>query len=162
MPMDASDDANGQPGPATDPSTLTTKQILRESAWLRLLIETRLNAMDKAIALLQDYANRQPTTSDVGHEVAALRELTDQKFRDTKTALDAAFFSQDRAINKSEETFTKQITALDDKVNDIKDRFTRTEGRSQGGTALWGFIVGGLGLAVAAVTLVVLLVKIVP
>lgn len=74
-----------------DPSTLTTRQILREIGQLEKLLDSRLNGveekvetrlaeMDKAIILLQAFTDRQPTTSQVDLSVDALQELQDEKF----------------------------------------------------------------------------------
>lgn len=153
-----------------DPSTLTTQQILRESSWLRELIETRLEGMDKAINLLQAHADSVPTTSAVDADVRHLKEMMEQRFKDGNTALDAALTSKDRAIEKQEDAFTKQIDgiekrheadkkAVDDKVNDLKERLTSMESHAKGGAAMWGIIVGGLGLVIAASTLVILFAK---
>lgn len=153
-----------------DPSTLTTQQILRESSWLRELIETRLEGMDKAINLLQAQADRVPTTSAIDSDVKHLKELMEEKFKDGKTALDAALTSKDRAIEKQEDAFTKQIDgiekrheadkqAVDDKVNDLKERITIIDSHAKGGAAMWGVIAGGLGLMIAIASLVILFAK---
>ena len=131
-----------------DPSPLTTQQLLRENFWLRELLETRINGMDKAIMLLQAFADRTPTTMDIQHEVVALREVTMEMFRGVKTqfqerdtAVNAAFASADKAINKTETGFKEQIgeqgrriesveKKSDEKVDDLKQRMTATESRT--------------------------------
>lgn len=169
--------------PRQDPSALTTQQLLRENFWLRELLETRLNGMDKAILLLQAFADRTPTTMDIQHEVVALREVTFEKFdsikeqfsqvalqtdkasRDVKSAVDAAFAAAKEAvgeqnksnalsITKSEASFTKQIdeqskridavaqnstdkietvkATADEKIDEIRQRMTAMEARTQG------------------------------
>lgn len=124
-----------------DPSALTTQQLLRENFWLRELLETRIDGMDKAIMLLQAFADRTPTTMDIQHEVTALREVamemfrgiktqllerdaqTEKASRDVKSAVDAAFAAAKEAvgeqnksnalsISKSEVGFTKQIDGI--------------------------------------------------
>lgn len=130
---------------AEDPSALTTKQLQRENLWLRELIETRIDGMDKAIDLLQQFADRTPTTMDVQHEVKALREVTTEMIqgirtqiqardiqistaaKDVKSAVDAAFAAAKEAVSeqnksnalsnsKTEATFTKQIDMLGDTI----------------------------------------------
>lgn len=124
-----------------DPSLLTTQALQRENLWLRDLFETRLEAMDKAINLLQAFADRTPTTLDVQAEVTALREVvmvmfggiktqllerdaqTEKASRDVKSAVDAAFAAAKEAvgeqnksnalsISKSEAGVTKQIDGI--------------------------------------------------
>jgi hypothetical protein len=154
---------NTNVAPKQDPSALTTQQLLRENFWLRELLETRLNGMDKAILLLQAFADRTPTTMDIQHEVTALRDLTLEKFEGIKTqfrerdartektekdsikAVDAAFASADKAITKTENNFTKQFDEQgkrieaaekksDEKNDDLKVRLTVIEARTQGMT----------------------------
>lgn len=132
---------NGRP----DPTILTTQQTLRENAWLREVIETRVAAIDKAILLLQSFADRTPTTMDVQHQTLALREVMMEKFsgiktqledrdsqtekaaRDVKSAVDAALSAAKEAVGeqnksntlsiaKSEDGFTKQLDALNEMI----------------------------------------------
>lgn len=62
----------------TDPTSLTTQQVFRENYWLRELIETRLNAMDEALRLLQSRADRVP--SEVDLKVGSLERLNAETF----------------------------------------------------------------------------------
>lgn len=214
------------PGITQDLGSVTTQQLIRENFWLRELleskltaIETRILASDKAVQLLQAFADRTPTTNDVQHDVEALREVVMEKFngiktqiverdvatekasKDVKSAVDAAFAAAKEAvgeqnksnalsITKSETGFTKQIDgisdliktnakAVDDKINDIKERITIIESKTNGinvGVASqrqdgrdmrlehqqnWGYVFGGVGIAVGLVSLVLVLAKIV-
>jgi hypothetical protein len=122
--------------PAPDPTARTTQQVLRENFWLRELLETRLNAMDKALLLLQAFADRTPTTSDVAHSVAALREVTTEKFaaiaekfrdiasqtdkasREVKSAVDAAFAAAKEAVSEQNKSNTLAVTKSEATVNE--------------------------------------------
>lgn len=177
---------------STDPSALATQALWREVAHLKELlttvqdanhagihkeiglvrdvIETRMDANDRAVRLLQDGADRFPALID--EKITALRAVHDEKFdsvqkqfdeRDVrtdtsrvsdKTAVDAALAAQEKSFSKqgetfseatakSEESFTKQIDqmsalhrsaveGLQGQFNDLKDRFNRGEGRSEG------------------------------
>jgi hypothetical protein len=121
-----------------DPTVRTTQQAQRESALLKELIITRLDAMDKAITLLQSHADRQPSVDVVMSAVGALKELHDERFdsiaiqfaerdtrteqtsRDSKVAVAAALQAAKEAVGeqnkssalaiaKSETATTKQI-----------------------------------------------------
>lgn len=178
--------------PSTDPSALATQALWREVAHLKELlttvldanqsgadkeiglvrdvIETRMDANDRAVRLLQDGADRFPALID--EKITALRAVHDEKFdsvqkqfdeRDVrtdtsrvsdKTAVDAALAAQEKSFSKqgetfseatakSEESFTKQIDqmsalhrsaieGLQAQFNDLKDRFNRGEGRTEG------------------------------
>jgi hypothetical protein len=130
-PRDATDDQ--------DPSALTTAVILRATAALKELIFTRLDAMDKALVLLQSRADKVP--SDIDIAVGAIRAVYDEKFksvalqfserdvrteqtsRDSKVAVDAALQAAKEAVGeqnkssalaiaKSEAATTKQIDQI--------------------------------------------------
>jgi len=149
----------GGGGGGLDPTPRTMQQVLRENFWLRELLETRLNGMDKALQLLQAFADRTPTTKDVQNEVIALREVVFEKFNgiknqlnDRDTAVSAAFSaakeavgeqtkSSNLAITKSETGVAERIKGLDetnktnfkgieDKISDMKDRLTIIESKT--------------------------------
>lgn len=165
LPSSTNDGALRLPtgNPATydggDPSPRSTQQVLRENLWLRELMETRLAGMDKALELLQQFANSTPTTMDVQHMVNALREVVMQKFdgvdktfQQNGTAVSAALQAQEKqaiatndtnraASDKMETAFTKQfdmlsassktdISGVKDSINDIKDRITIIESKT--------------------------------
>ena len=145
-------------------------KITEAVAGLRIIIETRLGGMDKAITLLQATTDKMPLLID--EKILSLKVLHAEKFdsiqtqfrerdvrderssRDSKTAVDAALSaakeavastnaSSALAIAKSESATDKRIDqqgtlistgtkALDEKIDDLKERITRLEGRGQG------------------------------
>lgn len=74
--------------PDPDPTVLTTAQTQREVAALKELFDTRLDAMDKAIELLQAFADKSPTTAAVGQMVESLEKLHAEKFKSIETQFD--------------------------------------------------------------------------
>jgi hypothetical protein len=70
--------------PRPDPTVLTTQQLLREVSSVREILESRLNGMDKAIALLQASVDRSPTIPEVVAE-----------FREKFTGVDTRFQQRD-------------------------------------------------------------------
>jgi hypothetical protein len=125
---------DGDRRPIPDPTTLTTQQLLREILAVRELFETRLDGMDKAVALLQATLNKSPSIAEMyaKHEQmfdniqTQFQERdtrTDQTAKDNKVAVDAALQaakeavgeqnkSSQLAIAKSESATTKQIDAI--------------------------------------------------
>jgi len=132
---------------------------LRELDALRELLFTRLDAMDKATALLSETVNRTPTV--IQTEITHVRELLDERFasialqfteRDVRTeqaakggkeALDAALLAakelvaQQNEANrgeaaKTEQNFTKQIDAQAARIDELKERIDRGEGSASG------------------------------
>lgn len=119
---------------ATDPTPLTTAQILREISWLRELLEGRMTASDKAVALLQATMDKSPSVAELfaKHEEMfrgidlQFRERdvrTDQLASQAKIAIDAALQAQKEAvaqqnesnslaIAKSEASSIKQMDAI--------------------------------------------------
>jgi hypothetical protein len=123
----------------TDPTALTTQQLIRSLAALRELLETRMDGTDRIINLMQKEHEQMKTVikEDVGH----LKTLNDERFnsihlqfneRDTRTeqtskdgkvAVDAALQaakeavgeqnkSNSLAIGKSEAAATKQMDQI--------------------------------------------------
>lgn len=131
-----------------DPTALTTAQLVRENFWLRELLQeqiagiiARIDASDKAVKLLQAFADRTPTTMDVQHQVVQLREVVGEKFDGVNKAVDAAFAASKEVVAKIETSFTKQtdgmaaqtvanLKNIDDKISDIKDRLTVIESKT--------------------------------
>lgn len=123
----------------SDPSALTTQQLLRELGSLREIINARLDGMDKILGLLQSgMDNRQQA---ITAEVTHLRTLHEEKFhsisiqfserdtrteqtsKDSKVAVDAALQAAKEAVGeqnkssalaiaKSENSTTKQIDQI--------------------------------------------------
>lgn len=143
----------------SDPSPLTTAALWREIQHLKELFETKIDGIEKAIAVAHQDAVRVPT--EIQLQVSNLRELHDEKFasvearfderdkrfeqeaENSKVAVAAAFNASKEAVAKSEVGFAKQIDgltemfrtsvkALESKNDDVKDRLTRLEGRAEG------------------------------
>lgn len=166
--------------PRPDPTLLTTAQLLREIGGLRELLSARLDGMDKAIRLLQANADKQPSTAEVNGAVDHLGVLLDEKeksilqqFLQRDTAVGAALQAAEKAVaeqntsnalamTKSENAFEKRIEASDKRLDDVRERLTLIEGRTQGIGESWGVVLGALGaiglligVAIAGITLLV-------
>lgn len=121
--------------PNPDPSSLTTEQILRENGWVDKLFQAKLDAIDatleamaKALELVQAKADRQPSPREVQLQVEALTEvkqehwksidkqiesittLANQMSSSSKEAITAAFSAYKDAAAKSEDNLDKRIT----------------------------------------------------
>ena len=109
---------------------------------LKSILETRLNAMDKAIELLQAFADKQPTTMSVKQDVDHLKELNAERFNQNDKSVREAFAAAKEAIaeqnksnslasEKSEKAFGRQVELMDGKINDVKDRVIALETASR-------------------------------
>jgi hypothetical protein len=72
--------------PSPDPTILTTQNLQREIAALKEVVNTRIDAMDKAVLLLQQRADRVP--SEVDLKTSALKELMIEKFKSFDVQID--------------------------------------------------------------------------
>jgi hypothetical protein len=112
----------------------TEKQRKSDYEHLTDLFKEATNARDRAIALLQDFANRTPTTQEVQGKVEALDRLTGSMFADvnhqlanikteSNAALEKALQAQEKSasastaslqksIDKSENQFSESIATL--------------------------------------------------
>jgi hypothetical protein len=107
------------------------------------------------------------------HFEVLLREMDlryQQRFDANTTAVNAAMRAAEEARSKAENAAEKrfellnelrvgvatsgELQALEKVVNDLGRRLERTEGGRAGISAAWGFLVGGLGLLAAIVSIV--------
>ncbi len=160
--------------PPSDPSELTTAQILRETAILRELLETNVTGVSAVVEQKFQAVDRQFDLVE--------RMRVEQK-KDTKDAVDAALTAQKEAVKeqttafglataKSEmamteqlkqlnATFTAAIKGVTDLLNDTKDRISKVEAMRLGGdgvredrradTAIIIAAIGGLVAAGSAI-----------
>jgi hypothetical protein len=85
-----------------------------------------------------------------------------RQFESNKVAVDAALSAQKEAAGKQEASFSKQIdaqaeiikttvSASDGKIEDLKERLTRIEGKGEGRRDFWGWIVAAAALIVSLI-----------
>lgn len=91
--------------PLSDPSELTTQQMLREVALSREIIETRINAMAEALKVVQAY----PTELDKA--VASLQDLLGERFERIEQAMELKVAGVQAQVDKGLES-QKVATAL--------------------------------------------------
>jgi LPS O-antigen subunit length determinant protein (WzzB/FepE family) len=138
-------------------------------------------AVDRSPSIAEIYSEFSEKFASVQTQFRERDTRTEQTSKDSKVAVDAALQAAKEAVGeqnkssalaiaKSETATTKQIDsittliqtnqkALDDKIADVKDRITGIEGRSGGMASIGGYLVGGLGLVIAFVTLIAFIIK---
>lgn len=158
---------------------ITMEQVRHEVQLLRDIVGTRLDAMDKAVALLQSHVDKSPTTGELNvmfnerqRSIQVQLDERDRRFelaaKENQQALDAAFASQKEAVAKSEGNTTKQIdqlvlalntanSTLDEKINDTKTRISNIEARGEGYSRGFGYIATGIGIVSAIIGAIVAL-----
>jgi hypothetical protein len=130
--------------PKPDPTVLTTQALLREVSMVREVTDTRFDGMDKAIELLQEFANRSPTTAVLEQQVVSMRELMDVKFQGVqtqfverdkrteqlsiadKTAIAAALQAQKEAAGATSESFSDALNKLDSNFTKLIEQGRQT------------------------------------
>jgi Fe2+ transport system protein B len=158
VPMTGRPADRGDVFPRPDPTVLTDRLVEKAITNLREIIDARINGMDQEIARIERDILARPEA--ISKEIKHLQELHDERFRGIatqfaerdvrveQTAKDTkAVEKQNEAfslsINKSEAATLKQIDsqadliksatgALNDKIDDIKERLTRIEGAAVG------------------------------
>ena len=114
----------GDTRPIPDPTVLTTQQLYREVASLREVISTRLDAMDRAITLLQATANRSPTPGEIDLDLKNFKVLVDQKFMTVNEKFD-------RILAQALERFATVDVKFEGVDGKFKERDTRSERESR-------------------------------
>lgn len=171
--------------PEGDPTPRTLAQLQQSMSGLRELFEARFDGYDKAIRLLQEITNSQPTAGVIDERLSALRELVEVRFRElkertdalaisNKNSIDLALQAAEKAATKSEGSFNKQIDALagqisqqgsslETRINDTKERLTIIEAGGQGSKQSYGVVGAIATFSVAAIGLVFLILsKVIP
>ena len=115
--------------------------------------------------------------SSIGTQFKERDTRGEQTQKDSKVAVDAALQAAKEAVGeqnkssalaiaKSEASTTKQIDqigiimstsqkALDEKIDDLRQRLTNMDGQKKGMGDIWGFIIGIVGMLSAVVTIAV-------
>lgn len=133
--------------PVPDPTLLTTQALADKVAGLRDIIETRLDGYDKAIVLIRDQLNREPTPSAVRGEIhqfksvgdtryEGLRDLYQEKFDGVKNQFDLRDVQQTRqdaaretalvnALSTAKELVEKQNISNTTAINKSEAQFAQ-------------------------------------
>lgn len=128
------------------------------------IIEARLKESDKAIKLLQENYDRQPTTIAIHEQLKALDRFVEMRFSESERSLMLALQSAKEAAAKTEGSLTKQIDAVSnqsflgqkaivDNVDDLRLRMTRVESLAQGSKQSYGNVLAIIMAIVAVVSL---------
>ena len=109
--------------PIPDPTLLTTQQLTTTVMSLRELVEEKIDSLLR----LHEQKFSGIATQFSERDIRATQTTEDQK-----KAVEAAFAAAKEAVAKSEISTKENLKALDEKVNDLRDRLTRLEGRDAG------------------------------
>jgi hypothetical protein len=109
--------------PVPDPTVLTTQQLQLAISSQRDLFETRLDAMDKAIILLQEMANRSPTVGEVyvqfGTKIDNIEKRLDHKYVETATDITHLRDLQSERMSGLEKKIDNQFLERDKRTDQL-------------------------------------------
>jgi len=144
---------------------------------LRELFETRFAEYDKAIQLLQQKADSQPTPGVLEERLIASYKLNDVRFQELKErtvelatssnkSLDLALQSAEKAVTKSEAAVNKQIDAISTQVaqavSSLEKRVTTMEAGGQGSKQSYNTVLSVAALGISAILAVIAVISIIP
>lgn len=98
-----------------DPSSLTTQQLWREIASLKELLETRIEAVEKAIDVAHDDLVRFPT--DIDKSVTTLKELHEKWFMEKFSGIETLLIEKYTGIEKQ---FNERDVRVEQTARDTK------------------------------------------
>lgn len=144
----------------TDPTALTTDALQREIAQVRELLETKIGANDRVIAI---------TYAAVERQLAFLESQRQEQKADTKQAVDAALAAAKEAVtitaNNTKEqiaalstSFATTMSALSDKLDDVKSSVGDLGGMKKGAIEGRAQMSDALKLGISLIGAVILLV----
>lgn len=187
-------DQVSDPSPRSLETLFRESKQLEDKILLRFdAIQVKFSGYDEAVRLLQNFASRSPTTESVAGEVKALdrfvntsidnsEKLNCEKFKGVqdrfkeldirneqldkgnKEGISTALRAAEKAVEKTEIGFTKQIdgltgiinsnkSALEATISDLKDRITIMEANKQGGQDSFKTMISIVGAVVALATI---------
>ncbi|WP_027685045.1 hypothetical protein [Rhizobium leguminosarum] len=167
--------------PNGDPTPRTIEQVRQAIAALREIFDAKFYGYDKAIDLLQEASNRQPTPGTVDERLTALKEIVEIRFHEldvrtnalalsNKNSIDLALQAAKEAAAKSENAVSKQIEAisaqhsqavssLETRINDTKEQVITIVAGGQGSRQSYGVIYAIAGISISFVGVMVLIIS---
>lgn len=85
------------------------------------------------------------TTEALRREVGHLRELYDTRLRELDLRLQQRFDAQSKALDAALETAQARSDVLSAKIESISNNQSKSTGKSDGFSASWAILLGGLG-----------------
>jgi hypothetical protein len=143
--------------PHPDPTKLTTEQTFRETAALRELVFRELDALRSLIFMRIDGVDKTINEKErFSQDQFAQRDIAlTAALAAAKEAVAKQSEAADKATIKSEANFASRINDLEKRHNDLKDRFTATEGNLQGKNQAGAHTLTIISLAIAILSIMV-------
>jgi hypothetical protein len=109
----------------SDPSSLTTQQLWRETAALKELLESHIKALEKSVTVAHEDLVRVPT--DIDKQIGTLKELLESKIECAeserelvRTVIETRLNGNDQAIELLQATADKFPARMDEKIESLR------------------------------------------
>jgi hypothetical protein len=96
------------------------------------------------------------SSTAIAAALQAAKEAVGEQNRSSALAIAKSENSTTEALRQLQTLFQTASKGTDDKINDLKGRLDRGEGIHTGGRDVWGYVIGAIGLAIAAISVIVL------
>jgi hypothetical protein len=148
-----------------DPTPRTIDQVRQAIAALREVFEAKFSGYDKAIDLLGESANRQPTPDQLserlqamGQRVGDFEKLVEMRFKELDLRTNAVAVSDKKALDAAFQAAKEQFSSLELRISDVKDRVVGMEAGALGSRQGYAGIFTAISLAAAVVGAIVAIV----
>jgi hypothetical protein len=147
--------------PDPDPTERTIEQSLREIANIEKFLSGAIKALqdlieEKLIGVATQFLMRD--TALAAAFKAAQDAVTEQN-KASATAISKSELATAESIKQLQTIFQTASQATNDKIDDLKSRMDKGEGRAKGLGDGWGYLVGGIGVVWGIVATVELVTK---
>ena len=96
------------------------------------------------------------SSTAIAAALQAAKEAVGEQNRSSALAIAKSENSTTEALRQLQTLFQTASKGTDDKINDLKGRLDRGEGIHTGSRDVWGYVIGAIGLAIAAISVIVL------
>ena len=151
--------------PVPDPSFLTTQALEREINHLVTLFNSQLDMLRVEIVTHKELVTQSFVEKDLrdNQRFDAQSKALDAARIAADLAVQAALVAAEKAVSKAEIAAEKRFDTVSEKVDDartitsetiasIQSQIASITGRGAGGTAVWGYVIGAVGIIIAVVT----------
>lgn len=141
--------------PDPDPTVRTIEQSQRETANLKELLEAKTQALKELIDEKLNGVGTQFTMRDTALTAAfkAAQDAVSEQNKSSALAISKSEISTAESIKQLQTLFQTADKATNEKIDDLKSRMDKGEGRSKGLGEGWGFLVAAASLAILAADL---------
>jgi hypothetical protein len=147
--------------PNPDPTERTIEQSQRETANLKEFLSNKIGDLQKLIEEKLIGVATQFSMRDTALTAAfkAAQDAVTEQNKSSALAISKSEIATAESIKQLQTIFQTASQATNDKIDDLKSRMDKGEGRSKGIGDGWGYLVGAVGLVWGIVATIELITK---